>query len=160
MSGFHIYCDSKELKKSALKAIEKAMDGFVETDIPLAVEYVFVSEDEIRLLNNEQRKVDKITDVLSFPTLDGVKGKPLKKADHPFEIDENGNLFLGSVAVCIKRAKEQAEEYGHSYERELHYLLIHGTMHLLGYDHEEESEKAEMREKEELILGKLKITRD
>ncbi|MFR1982438.1 MAG: rRNA maturation RNase YbeY [Christensenellaceae bacterium] len=71
-----------------------------------------------------------------------------------------GNLFIGSVAVCVKRAKEQAEEYGHSYHRELHYLLVHGILHCLGYDHETETEKSEMREKEECILGKMGITRD
>jgi probable rRNA maturation factor len=66
---------------------------------------------------------------------------------------------MRSIAVCIEKAKEQAEEYGHSYERELHYLLVHGIMHCLGYDHMTEEEKAEMREKEEYILGKMGITR-
>ena len=75
-------------------------------------------------------------------------------------MDEEGNLLIGSVAVCTNRAKEQAEEYGHSYERELHYLLVHGIMHCLGYDHMTDSEKAEMREKEEYILSKLGITRE
>ena len=67
--------------------------------------------------------------------------------------------MLGSVVVCCERAREQAEEYGHSYNRELHYLLVHGIMHCLGYDHMTDTEKAEMREKEEFILAKLGITR-
>ena len=62
--------------------------------------------------------------------------------------------------VCCERAKEQAEEYGHSYERELHYLLTHGVMHCLGYDHETDGERAEMREKEEQILKKMGIVRE
>lgn len=76
------------------------------------------------------------------------------------EIDDEGNLLIGSVAVCVKRAEEQAEEYGHSYQRELHYLLVHGIMHCLGYDHLTDEERAEMREREEFILAKLGISRE
>lgn len=68
--------------------------------------------------------------------------------------------MIGSVAVCVKRAEEQAEEYGHSYQRELHYLLVHGIMHCLGYDHLTDEERAEMREREEFILAKLGISRE
>ena len=101
-----------------------------------------------------------MTDVLSFPALDGIKGKTLKRRDYPCDVDDEGNLFVGSIAVCKKRAAEQAEEYGHSYRRELNYLLVHGIMHCLGYDHMTEEEKSEMREKEECILGKMGITRE
>ena len=97
---------------------------------------------------------------LPFPALDGIKGKALKRRDYPCDIDDEGNLFVGSIAVCKKRAAEQAEEYGHSYRRELNYLLVHGIMHCLGYDHMTEEEKSEMREKEECILGKMGITRE
>ena len=67
---------------------------------------------------------------------------------------------IGSIAICQERAKEQAEEYGHSYERELHYLIVHGIMHCFGYDHIEEDDRKLMREKEEEILTKLGITRE
>ena len=83
----------------------------------------------------------------------------IKKQEHPFDIEEDGTLFIGSIAICEDRAREQAEEYGHSYNRELHYLVVHGLCHLLGYDHEEESDKKEMREKEERILGRMGIVR-
>lgn len=149
--------DEKEFPRFA--ALEAALGGFVETDAPLAVEISFVDEEEIRRLNREIRAIDKVTDVLSFPALDLERGQAIKKADYPFDIDEEGKLLLGSIAVCKKRAKEQAEEYGHSYERELHYLIVHGIMHCLGYDHMEESDKAQMREQEEKVLGKLGITR-
>ena len=96
---------------------------------------------------------------MSFPTLDGIKGKPLRGADFPYDIDEEGRLLIGSIVICKQRAKEQAEEYGHSYERELHYLFVHGVMHCLGYDHIDEDERKEMREKEELVLQKLGIVR-
>ena len=159
MKQFGISSESEEFPEEHVRALEKAMEGFVPSDIPLAVEFIFTDEEEIRRLNREQRQVDKVTDVLSFPALDGIRGKPLKKSEHPFDEDEEGHLFIGSVAVCVRRAHEQAEEYGHSYNRELHYLLVHGIMHCLGYDHETDEERAEMREKEEEILGKLGITR-
>ena len=133
--------------------IEEALSRFVQTDVPLKIECEFVGEEEIRRLNAKMRGVDKITDVLSFPEL-------IKKAEHPFEMDEDGALVVGSLAVCVKRAKEQAEEYGHSYYRELNYLIVHGILHCLGYDHIEEADKAEMRGKEEEILGGMGITRE
>lgn len=158
--NFRIYSESGEFSEENVKALEKAMDGFVDSDIPLAVEFIFTDEEEIRRLNRETRNTDKVTDVLSFPALDSIKGKALKKRDFPLEIDDEGNLLIGSVAVCVKRAEEQAEEYGHSYQRELHYLLVHGIMHCLGYDHLTDEERAEMREREEFILAKLGISRE
>ena len=156
---FRILCEGDEFPEKSIQGLEKAMSGFVEADVPLAVELVFVDEMEIRRLNRETRDMDKVTDVLSYPTMDEIKGRALFSVEHPFEMDEEGNLLIGSIVVCCQRAKEQAEEYGHSYERELHYLIVHGIMHCLGYDHIEETDRAEMREKEEYILGKLGITR-
>lgn len=155
--SWHLEQDEDVFPQAA--ALENALEGFVETDVPLAIEISFTDEEEIRRLNRELRGIDKVTDVLSFPALDLERGQAIKKAEYPFEIDEEGRLLLGSIAICIKRAKEQAEEYGHSYERELHYLIVHGIMHCLGYDHMEESDKAQMREQEEKILNKLGITR-
>ena len=155
--SWRLDCDEKEFPHAS--ALENALDGFVETDVPLAIEISFVDEEEIRRLNRENRNIDKVTDVLSFPSLDLERGQAIKKAEYPFEIDEEGRLVIGSIAICIKRAKEQAEEYGHSYERELHYLIVHGIMHCLGYDHMEENDKAQMREQEEKILNKLGVTR-
>ena len=157
--NFVIYSEGEEFPKECVEKLEKALDGFVSSDVNLAVEFVFVDADEIRRLNSENRGINKVTDVLSFPALDEICGLPLKKKEFPCDIDENGNLFIGSIVVCCDRAKEQAEEFGHSYNRELHYLLVHGVMHCLGYDHETDEENAEMREKEELVLGKLGITR-
>lgn len=160
MSKFVIYCeDETEFALASKTAVEEAMKNFVASSMTLAVELLFVNEQEIQRLNRELRDTDKVTDVLSFPTLDGIKGKKLLKKDYPYDVDEEGNLLIGSIAICVKRAKEQAEEYGHSYNRELHYLLVHGIMHCLGYDHMTDEEKAEMREKEEFILAKLGITR-
>ncbi|MBQ9728403.1 MAG: rRNA maturation RNase YbeY [Clostridia bacterium] len=160
MIKFDIYHEGEELSSADTLALEEAMSGFVKSDVPLAVEFVFVDGEEIRRLNRETRDTDKVTDVLSYPALDEIKGKTLKRKDFPLDIDEEGNLFLGSIVVCCDRAREQAEEYGHSYKRELHYLLVHGMMHCLGYDHMNDADQAEMREQEETVLKKLGITRE
>ena len=154
---FCVYTDEELLDKTAL---ETALSKSVKANCPLAVEVVFISADEIRALNESTRGMDKVTDVLSYPAMDGIRGKRLKRKDHLAEIDENGNLLIGSVAVCVERAKEQAEEYGHSLNRELHYLIVHGVMHCLGYDHMTEQDKAQMRKKEEKALLKMGITRE
>lgn len=159
MRDFVLLCEGEEFPEERVQALEGALQGFVETDVPLCVEFVFVDGEEIRRLNREMRNIDRVTDVLSFPSLDGIKGQAIHAADHPYEMDEEGQLMLGSVVVCCDRAKEQAEEYGHSYERELHYLLVHGIMHCLGYDHMTDEEQAEMREQEERVLDKLGIRR-
>lgn len=160
MKSFHFEYEGEEFSPENVTALENALQDFVETDVTLAVEFLFADEEEIRRLNRETRGVDKTTDVLSYPALDAIKGQAVRKQDHPFEIDEEGRLLLGSVAVCCNRAREQAEEYGHSYQRELHYLLVHGILHCLGYDHTTDEERAEMREKEEEILSRLGVTRD
>lgn len=157
---FTIYCEEfEEISKASVVALEGAMEGFVPSNVDLAIELLFVDEEEIRRLNKETRGMDKVTDVLSYPSLEDIQGKPLLKEEHPYEIDEEEKLLLGSIVVCCQRAKEQAIEYGHSYERELHYLIVHGIMHCLGYDHITDEERAQMREKEEFILAKLGITR-
>ena len=155
-----MYLDGDELPKARALALEKALGERVSADIPLALEVTFVSAEEIRRLNAETRQIDKVTDVLSYPTLDGIKGQAIRGAEHPYDIDEEGNLLIGSVAICLDRAREQAEEYGHSFERELHYLIVHGAMHCLGYDHIADADKTEMRAEEEQVLSALGITRD
>lgn len=140
--------------------LAKAFEGEFTADCDLSSEVVIVDGEEIRRLNSEIRNIDKVTDVLSFPSLDGIRGKALIKKQYPADCDEDGNLFIGSIAVCEKVAREQAEEYGHSFERELCYLVTHGIFHLLGYDHETCADKTEMREREERVLKKLNLTRD
>lgn len=108
----------------------------------------------IRQINNEHRGIDSETDVLSFPLWD------VRKGEEPFENPDTGCIMLGDIVISLPRLKEQAEEYGHSEKREAAYLLIHGMLHLLGYDHMEEDEKQEMRLKEEELLKELKITRE
>lgn len=101
----------------------------------------------IQQLNKDYRGVDAPTDVLSFALEEG------EKTSAEYEgFQELPPELLGDIVICLPRAKEQANEYGHSLARELHYLAVHGFLHLLGYDHQNETEKKEMREEEERFL--------
>lgn len=114
----------------------------------VVVSVTFVDEEEIHSLNKEYRGVDRVTDVLSFPQYDDLNDLP-----------EEGEICLGDVVICPEQALLQADDFGHSPERELVYLFVHSVFHLLGYDHMDEEEKAEMRAKEELIMNKIGVER-
>lgn len=153
-----IYFES-DLPEEGIAKLAAALEDIAAGD-DLSAELLLVSEEEIRALNARERGVDRVTDVLSFPSMDGIKGKPVLADEHGECIDEAGRVFLGSIVICEKRAREQAAEYGHSVERELWYLAVHGVLHCLGYDHETEEEKREMREKEEEIMARLDLRRE
>ena len=122
----------------------------------LSCELILVEPEEIRALNRDNRNIDRVTDVLSFPSLDGIKGKILDKKDYPLEYDEaSDSIFIGSIVICSKTAEEQAREYGHSLEREYTFLAVHSLLHLMGYDHEEEEDRREMRNLEDRIMARL-----
>ena len=108
----------------------------------------------IRKINNEYRNIDKETDVLSFPMFEKNEIDQIVSSKTNMRRD-----VLGDIVVSVDRVKEQAVEYGHSFERELAYMIVHGFYHLMGYDHMTDDEKSVMRAKEENILEKLKITR-
>lgn len=154
-----ILIDCKALTRAQKKTLSEALSDVAVSDMPLKFELLFVSEEEIRALNARMRGVDRVTDVLSFPALEGIKGREILSDEHGECLDEEGALLVGSVVICKKRAKEQAAEYGHSAEREIGYLAVHGVLHCLGYDHETEEERAEMRAKEEEIMQKLRLGR-
>ena len=154
------FADTEDFSEEERSRLCSALHGLAEGDTDLSFELMLVDEDEIRTLNREQRGVDKVTDVLSFPTMEDIKGQPLLEDEHAEELDEENRLLIGSIVICKKRAQEQAEEYGHSFERELYYLTVHGVLHCLGYDHETEEQKAEMREQEEIVMQRLGLKRD
>jgi len=118
----------------------------------LYINIILTNPENIRKINNEYRNIDKETDVLSFPMFEQEEIQNLENS----VIEE----VLGDIVISIERVKEQAEEYGHSFDREFSYMLVHGFYHLMGYDHMEENEKQKMRSKEENILNKLNITRN
>lgn len=126
----------------------------------LSIELEFVSPEEIQTLNREYRGVDRVTDVLSFPYLDGVKGKVIRREDFGDDIDdETDSVLIGSVCINPERAKEQAEEYGHSLKREVCYLALHGFLHCFGFDHVEKADEEEMTALANEIMDSLDIKR-
>lgn len=138
--------DSFPLEEKYFNQIEKAismslkMAGYGDD---YEFSFSIVDDDEIRELNRDYRENDSITDVLSFPLYE--------REDIPAQ------GMLGDIVICAKRAKEQSEEFGHSYEREIVYLTVHSVLHLLGYDHEEDDEKSEMRQIEKSIMKELGV---
>ena len=155
---FEIIYKEIEKKEEYEKTIEKVLQQcFKEEKLEKSNLYITITltnSEAIREINREYRNIDKATDVLSFPM---------------FEKDEletkiNNNIFvheevLGDIVISIPKVEEQAVEYGHGFERELSYMVVHGFYHLMGYDHINEDDKKKMRPKEDKILNKLKIVR-
>ena len=139
------------MEKAAEKAVElEIADGYTALEPDrIEVSVTFVSMEEIHELNLQYREVDSPTDVLSFPQFWDLED----------DIPEVGPIELGDVIICKDKAEEQAKEFGHSFEREIIYLFTHSILHLLGYDHMEEDEKAVMRAREEEIMDYLGIPR-
>ena len=119
-----------------------------EIDPKAEIGLMFVDNEQIREMNKTYRDKDSATDVLSFP---------MYEADEA--IDDEDEILLGDIVISLERAAEQAEEYGHSLEREVMYLLVHGLLHLAGYDHMEDDEKKEMRQREEPLLTVIGASR-
>ena len=144
--------EGQQVTEEILNTMEAAakycleLEGIDEERTEISV--TFVEAEEIRELNRDYRDNDKVTDVLSFPQFDDLN-----------DIPDFGEICLGDVVICKDRAMEQAEEFGHSFEREIIYLFTHSILHLLGYDHMEEEEKREMRAREEEVMTHLGIER-
>lgn len=142
----------KKIDEDILDKVERVMLAvldYEDYDDNYEVSLSFVDNEEIRNLNRDFRNIDRVTDVLSFPML----------SDDEFDI-EYEEESLGDIVISIQRADEQAEEFDHSLEREICFLVCHSMFHLLGYDHMEEEEAKDMHRREEEVLNDLDITRD
>lgn len=136
------------------RAVNAAL-AYENFEHPAEVSVTFVDNEAIRALNRDYRGKDAATDVLSFPTFEG--GEIDKTDINP----ETGCVALGDIVISVERARAQAEEYGHSFERELSFLAVHSVLHLLGYDHERSAEEdADQRARQEAILASLGQTRN
>ena len=145
---------SRELENMFFEAADICVqkEGLSAENMEISV--TFATKDEIRQLNKAYRNVDNHTDVLSFPLIDDFN----RLEDY----DEEGTdeqIMLGDVVICLEKAKEQAEEYGHSLQREIVYLFVHSLCHLLGYDHMTDEDKTEMRSLEEEVMSALRLER-
>ena len=148
--------DSRRLKESAERVVEETLrtDGLTRK---INVGVALVDDAEIRQINRQFREVDRATDVLSFPITDYDIGA----ATHVGDVDPaTGELLLGDIVVSVERAQAQAQEYGHSFEREFSYLVAHGMLHLIGYDHEREEDKRVMRRMEEMVMEAVGLVRE
>lgn len=127
--------------------------------VPVEISLTVTGAEQIREINRDYRKIDKVTDVLSFPQWDYSELDAEAVLEQAEADPDTGEVCLGDIVICLERAKEQAEEYGHSLERELGFLAAHSMLHLLGYDHMEPEEEKRMMDKQEKILSALNLTR-
>lgn len=144
---------------------ERALNAVMETtNCPYEVQIniLLTDEEQIRYLNHAQRQIDRVTDVLSFPMLTysepGLFPDESEYTDDMFDL-ESGELLLGDIALCIPKVLAQAEQFGHSPEREFAFLLVHSFLHLCGYDHMQEEERKIMELQQKRIMEQLGITR-
>ncbi len=165
-----IYVDNRqdklEVKEDFIKGLEEIIEFALkeeEVDIECEVSLVFVDNNEIKDINNDTRKINKETDVLSFPMLEYEDKKVFKEVYKNYKFSpsdfDGDKLVLGDIVLSLEKALEQSMEFNHSYEREASYLVVHSVLHLLGYDHMNDEEKQVMRKREEEILTKLNINR-
>ena len=146
---------NKEYEKVIERVLTKCFEEEKLQKTKLYITVTLTTKENIKKINKEYRNIDRATDVLSFPMFEKdeleekIKNRDFEHVD-----------VLGDLVISIEKVKEQAEEYGHSFERELSYMLVHGFYHLMGYDHIEEEDRKKMRPKEEKILNDLKILRD
>ena len=143
-----LFTDVESFEKLIEAAVLKSLElEDVATDLEISV--LLVDNAGIREINREHRQLDKATDVLSFPQFNGKE-----------ELRDAHYAALGDIVISLERAGEQAQEYGHSIEREIGFLTVHSVLHLLGYDHDTEERTAIMQAREKAILHAMKLTRD
>jgi len=148
------------------EGLESKMQGVITAaleaegvSIPCEISVLLTDDEGIHQINRDMREVDRPTDVLSFPMFELEPGTPPNGEGY---LDPATGLCpLGDMCISLERAEAQAQEFGHSVEREICYLTVHSVLHLLGYDHLDEGPmKAQMRQREEAILESLGITRE
>ena len=147
--------ENKEYENKVLQVIEKCFEEEKLKNLNLYISITLTTPSKIRQLNKEYRNIDKETDVLSFPMFEKYEIDKIVEKQEKLPLKET----IGDIVISVERVEEQAKEYGHSFERELSYMLVHGFYHLMGYDHIEEEDKKIMRPKEEKILNELNILR-
>ena len=147
--------DNKEYEIIIKKVIEQCFKEENLEKSKLYISITLTTPEHIQEINKQYRNVDKATDVLSFPMFEKEEIEEKIKSQN-FEHED----VLGDIVISIEKVRGQAEEYGHSFEREFAYMIVHGFYHLMGYDHIKEEDKIIMRPKEEAVLMKLGIRRD
>jgi len=140
-----------EVKEQLIELLDKAIKTcllYEKWDVDYEVSLSLVDNNEIRELNRMYRGKDYSTDVLSFPLL---------AEDQIIDIEEK---LLGDIVISVEKAAEQAQEYNHSFDREMGFLVVHSMFHLMGYDHDTEDATSDMRIREEAVLASLNLIRE
>lgn len=151
--------DKIKVSEDMLELVKKSVNSsleFEKFDIPSEISIIFVDNEKIKEINREHRNIDKPTDVLSFPIVDMYEGV-INSDEGDFDLDEE-LLLLGDIVISLEMTKLQAEDYGHSFERELVFLITHGVFHLLGYDHDLPEREEKMISKQYSVLELLKLS--
>ena len=146
---------NKEYEETISKVLDKCFEVEHLPKKNLLVSVTLTNPKNIKRINKEYRNIDQSTDVLSFPMFE--KEELDKMINEP---NWEYNDILGDMIISIEQVEIQAREFGHSFERELSYMVVHSFYHLMGYDHIKEEDKNEMRPKEEYVLNELGITRE
>ena len=146
--------EKKEYEEIIKKVVKECFETEKLTDSKMYINIILTTSKNIKEYNKKYRNIDKETDVLSFPMFEKEELEEKIKNEDFENID-----ILGDMIISIPKVEEQAKEYGHSFERELAYMVVHSFYHLMGYDHMIEEDKSVMRAKEENVLNKLKIKR-
>lgn len=148
---------SEKIYELIKKAIEASLNE-LKIDEPVEISVTITDNENIKELNREYRDNDSATDVLSFPMMD--LGRIINNNDIKKQNIFGQTVPFGDIVISYQRAVEQAEEYGHSIERELAFLTVHSMLHLAGYDHMTEKEEKEMFALQELILNNIGLKRE
>ena len=145
------------------ESVVNATAEYLQIPYEISVNILLTDDDSIHEINLSERNIDRPTDVLSFPVLDYETGGDFssisEEDEYLFDLD-SGELLFGDIVISLETATRQAEEYGHSFKREVAFLCAHSMLHLSGFDHMEDDERLEMERMQKEILEGLNITRD
>ncbi len=147
---------TKEIRDLVRTAVKTSLE-YMEFPQNCEISVMFCDNQRIRRLNRNHRDIDRVTDVLSFPLFEYDENGEI--IEDELDFNPNGEMLLGDIVISLERAAEQAEEYGHSFEREVGFLTVHSMLHLFGYDHMTPEDEEDMFEYQREILEDMKLTR-
>ena len=147
---------TKEIRDLVRLAVKTSLE-YMEFPQNCEISVMFCDNERIQRLNRNHRSIDRATDVLSFPLFEYDEYGEI--IEDELDFNPNGEMLLGDIVISLERAAEQAEEYGHSFQREVGFLTVHSMLHLFGYDHMTDEEEEEMFEYQREILDEMNLNR-
>lgn len=147
---------TKEIRDLVRLAVKTSLE-YMEFPQNCEISVMFCDNERIQRLNRNHRSIDRATDVLSFPLFEYDEYGEI--IEDELDFNPNGEMLLGDIVISLERAAQQAEEYGHSFQREIGFLTVHSMLHLFGYDHMTDEEEEEMFEYQREILDEMNLNR-